>query len=266
MDDTQKSGILVVDDTKLMLDLMKSTLADSGYRIYTATNGSEALAVFAKQLDVTLIFCDITFQDDFNGFKILEALLEYRSSRQFRFCFITSHLDERVEAKARNCGADEFITKPIKPKELRKVTAKLMGESLGDNSEDAISLVVSEMHAAMQDCPVKPLIFIREITKHTILLECSADIQTNFAIKIFSPKLKAYLETEKPFFGLNVVRSLSVAQALKIAKKDKKKFRFLDADPRNYLIRCAIQDPQQEIKIRIEAAARRAKLQAKDAS
>ena len=72
---TNKEGILVVDDDVALCNLMRMALEQSGYLVWTAHSGPEALAVFAKHgSDLRLLVTDVRMPE-MSGFTLGEALV-----------------------------------------------------------------------------------------------------------------------------------------------------------------------------------------------
>ncbi len=267
MQQTQKSkplatglrdAILVVDDTPLMIELIRKTLEDSGYTIFEALNGEQAEQIFAANPSIKVVLCDINLGDGANGFEVLAALMPHRSHRFFKFCFITGQNDDNIKATALRYGADELLKKPVNPRTLRDTVSRLLGESSDETVQyDRIRIRIDQTHADLVDSPIRPHIQIRELTKYTMLLEVSGKISDGYCFKIFSPKLARTIESDSPFFTLKVTNSILISAAMRKAESESKAFRYTDGNPNNYLIRCHILDLTSTATNGIEALHRR---------
>tara|TARA_R110002020_G_scaffold466845_1_gene689863 strand:+ start:938 stop:1624 length:687 start_codon:yes stop_codon:yes gene_type:complete len=108
--------ILLIDDDAEILDLLRVILGSEGYEVFTASNGREGL-IDAKLLRPHLIILDI-MMPEMDG---LETCFEIRKSKILKntlVTFFTARGENYSEAAGLDMGADDYITKPIKPKVL----------------------------------------------------------------------------------------------------------------------------------------------------
>lgn len=124
----KKVKILLVDDEDDILDFLKYNLEKEGYKIYTAHNGQEGLKLAAEHIP-NLILLDI-MMPVMNGIEACYEIRKMPELNQTMIAFLTARSDEFTEVNALNAGADDFISKPIKPKVLlAKISAILRRES-----------------------------------------------------------------------------------------------------------------------------------------
>jgi Response regulators consisting of a CheY-like receiver domain and a winged-helix DNA-binding domain len=113
----KKAGkVLVVDDEKDILHIVKYNLELHGYEVETAENGIEALEK-NKTFRPDLILLDIMMPHK-NG---IETCIEIRANPEYDetlIIFLTAMSDEKSEIRGLEMGADDYIAKPIKPKLL----------------------------------------------------------------------------------------------------------------------------------------------------
>lgn len=114
--------ILIAEDDAMMMASIKYQLKKEGYYVSTANNGREAMAAFEKEspdLVVTDIIMPLTSGLEFIGF--------IRSSYNHIPVIVLSALDEEdTVIEAFNLGADDFLTKPVKPGELSVRVKRLL--------------------------------------------------------------------------------------------------------------------------------------------
>ena len=111
---TQK--VLVVDDEEPILELLKYNLEKSGYAVETARDGVEALGV-AKVFVPDLILLDIMIPV-MDGVETSRRIREMPEMQKTFVVFLTARAEEYSEVAAFDVGADDYITKPIKPRAL----------------------------------------------------------------------------------------------------------------------------------------------------
>ncbi len=117
--------ILLIDDDKRVTDTMKTILGTvKDYRVYTASSGRAGLrsALLRKP---HLIVLDV-MMPDMDGISVLERLKAHRRTRRIPVLMLTGTTDPDAVKKSMYWYADEYIAKPISPKELlAKVTRRL---------------------------------------------------------------------------------------------------------------------------------------------
>jgi two-component system phosphate regulon response regulator PhoB len=132
--------ILVVDDEPDIVALVAYHLAKAGYRVSTATNGSDALAQ-AKAETPALIVLDLMLPG-MSGFDVLEQLRADEATANAAVLMLTARREEPDRIRGLSLGADDYLTKPFSPQELvlriaailRRVTAG------GQSSSDIIKI------------------------------------------------------------------------------------------------------------------------------
>jgi two-component system alkaline phosphatase synthesis response regulator PhoP len=108
--------ILIVDDEPDIVDLLKYNLEKEGYSCSTATNGNQALRV-AEKFQPQLILLDI-MMPELDGIETCRRLREKEEFRGTYIVFLTARAEEYSELAGFEAGADDYITKPIKPRVL----------------------------------------------------------------------------------------------------------------------------------------------------
>ena len=108
--------ILVVDDEKDIIQIVKYNLELNGYEVEIAENGVDAISK-AKSFKPELILLDIMMPHK-DG---IQTCIELRANSEYDdtlIIFLTAKSDEQSEIKGLELGADDYISKPIKPKLL----------------------------------------------------------------------------------------------------------------------------------------------------
>jgi len=108
--------ILVVDDEKDIIQIVKYNLELNGYEVDIAENGVDAISK-AKSFKPDLILLDIMMPHK-DG---IQTCIELRANSAYDdtlIIFLTAKSDEQSEIKGLELGADDYISKPIKPKLL----------------------------------------------------------------------------------------------------------------------------------------------------
>ena len=121
--------ILVVDDEPDIVALVAYHLARVGYRVSTASSGTEALTL-ARSDCPTLIVLDLMLPG-ISGYEVLERLRADERTKHIAVLMLTARREEHDRIRGLTLGADDYLTKPFSPHELvlrvgailRRVTA-----------------------------------------------------------------------------------------------------------------------------------------------
>lgn len=116
--------ILLVDDEQDILEIVGYNLSQEGYQIVTATNGKEAIVKAKKELP-QLIIMDV-MMPEMDGMEACENIRKMPELSNVIITFLTARSEDYSQVAGFDAGADDYITKPIKPKLLvSKVKALL---------------------------------------------------------------------------------------------------------------------------------------------
>ena len=108
--------ILCVDDEPDILEILKYNLSNEGYNVSTAADGKSAIKI-AYSISPNLIIMDI-MMPKMDG---IEACEKLRSDEKFNdtiIMFLTARGEDYSHVAAYDAGADDYVTKPVKPKVL----------------------------------------------------------------------------------------------------------------------------------------------------
>ena len=128
--------ILLVDDEQDILEIVGYNLAQEGYQISTAINGKEAVEKAKKEVP-HLIIMDV-MMPEMDGMEACENIRKIPELKNVIITFLTARSEDYSQVAGFDAGADDYITKPIKPKLLiSKVKALLrrLKEEESSNSE-----------------------------------------------------------------------------------------------------------------------------------
>lgn len=112
----KKEKILLVDDEPDILDLISYNLEKEGYNIQTAGNGRDAIAI-AKEMLPDLILLDV-MMPGMDGMETCVELREIEDLKSTVIAFLTARGEDYSQIAGFEAGADDYISKPIKPRVL----------------------------------------------------------------------------------------------------------------------------------------------------
>ncbi|HMJ71490.1 MAG TPA: response regulator transcription factor [Cyclobacteriaceae bacterium] len=131
--------VLVVDDEEPILELLKYNLEKQGYDVRTAIDGQVAVDT-ARKFHPDLVLLDIMMpkMDGVEACRQIRAIPELANTF---IVFLTARSEEYSEVAAFDVGADDYITKPIKPRALMsRISALFRRDSKKKSSSNQIKI------------------------------------------------------------------------------------------------------------------------------
>ena len=108
--------ILLVDDEPDILEILSYPLKNEGFQVYTASNGLEAIKL-AKDIKPHLIVLDV-MMPEMDGIEACEIIRKDKKISNTLITFLSARGEDYSKIAGFNAGADDYFTKPIKPKVL----------------------------------------------------------------------------------------------------------------------------------------------------
>ncbi len=131
--------ILLVDDEPDILEIVEYNLAAEGYKVVTAENGEQAVKI-AKKRKPHLIILDV-MMPEMDGIEACEQIRKVPELSDTIITFLTARGEDYSQMAGFDAGADDYITKPIKPKVLvSKVKALLRRFKENGDSASIVTL------------------------------------------------------------------------------------------------------------------------------
>lgn len=140
--DYSKYKILLVDDEIDVLEFLSYNLKKEGFIVETATNGREAIT---KALEVLphLIVLDV-MMPGMDGMETCEEIKKIPSLKNAFVVFLTARGEDYSQISGFDAGADDYVTKPIKPKLLVSRLKALLRRHQDDVIETSETLQVKD--------------------------------------------------------------------------------------------------------------------------
>lgn len=136
--------ILVIEDERVIRDMLRTFLELEQYAVITAPDGAEGLAL-AKRVLPDLIICDV-MMPKLDGYQLKKELGKEDTTATIPFIFLTSMHERENIRKGMELGADDYLMKPVNMEELRTAIITQM-----EKREKLMSMKA----AAPQKLPVK---------------------------------------------------------------------------------------------------------------
>jgi putative two-component system response regulator len=146
-----QATVLIVDDTPQNISLLNAALMDD-YTIKVATSGQQAIDIcLSMQIDIILL--DV-MMPDMDGFETCQRLKENPLTRSIPVIFVTARGEVKDESMGFDCGAVDYITKPIRAAVVR---ARVHTHLALYNQNRALELLVQERTAELHESRLEVL-------------------------------------------------------------------------------------------------------------
>lgn len=119
-----KNRILIVDDEGETIELLQPRLEVAGYEVVCALGGEEGLEK-ARQEKPDLVLLDV-MMPKLNGYQVCRELKRDPKTKGMKIVMLTAKVQESDKYWGRECGADDYVTKPYEPKELLAAIKNLL--------------------------------------------------------------------------------------------------------------------------------------------
>ncbi|MBK5212585.1 MAG: response regulator transcription factor [Flavobacteriaceae bacterium] len=130
--------ILLVDDELDILEIVRYNLTSEGYHVETAENGIEAITL-AKKVKPQLIIMDV-MMPKMDGIEACEKIRNIPELSETVITFLTARGEDYSQMAGFEAGADDYITKPIKPKVLVSKVKALLRRFKEETEDEKIKL------------------------------------------------------------------------------------------------------------------------------
>lgn len=135
----KKIKILCIDDDQDILEILSYNFEKEGYKVYTAVNGKKGIEM-AKAKTPDLIMLDV-MMPEMDGVETCAKLNEDPVLRNSIKVFLTARNEDYSQIAGFESGADDYVTKPIKPKVLISRVKALLRRRNHDVYDDANQII-----------------------------------------------------------------------------------------------------------------------------
>lgn len=125
--------ILLVDDEEDILEFVSYNLQREGFRVYSARNGLEAIEMAGK-VKPDLVILDV-MMPEMDGIAACEEIRKLPACKNVIIAFLTARGEDYSQIAGFEAGADDYITKPIRPKVLISRVKALLKRSGGVSTD-----------------------------------------------------------------------------------------------------------------------------------
>lgn len=130
--------ILLVDDEPDIVEFLSYNLKKEGYNVFFANNGKDAIEIARKERP-HLIILDV-MMPDMDGIETCREIREIKDLKDVIIAFLTARSEDYTQIAGFEVGADDYITKPIKPRVfISRVKALLRRLQSNANDENSVA-------------------------------------------------------------------------------------------------------------------------------
>ena len=124
--------ILIVDDEPDILEFLGYNLRNAGYEVMETNNGKSAIEI-AKDYNPDLIILDV-MMPEMDGIETCYLIKENPEIKDVLICFLTARSEDFSQIAGLDSGADDYLTKPIKPKVFLSKIKSILRRKIGSQS------------------------------------------------------------------------------------------------------------------------------------
>ena len=143
MSDKENIKILLVDDDSDIQEFISYNLKKENYHVFTANNGQEAIEI-AKKEKPALVILDV-MMPIMDGIETCNKLREINGLENIIITFLSARGEDYSQIAGFDAGADDYITKPIKPNVLIKKINSLLRRTIEKKSETNKKLILKSL-------------------------------------------------------------------------------------------------------------------------
>lgn len=119
----ENKKVLIVDDEENICIFFKDIFERSGFTVYTAISGQDAMAIFKENKPQ---ICIIDIHMPFSEFDGIEVLRRVKAIDKTTFCAMITRIDDPDKiAEAASLGAEQYLVKPTRIEKIKELVEKL---------------------------------------------------------------------------------------------------------------------------------------------
>ena len=139
-DSNKTKSILLIDDEKDILEFLSYNLKKEGYKVYTSDNAQAGIQMI-KDFSPSLIILDV-MMPNMDGIEACQIIRKDLNIRQPLIAFLTSRAEDYSQIAGFEAGADDYISKPIRPRLLASKVESLFRRIESSESKQTNSKLI----------------------------------------------------------------------------------------------------------------------------
>jgi DNA-binding response OmpR family regulator len=117
--------VLVVDDDRAIVELMRDFLEAEGFQVHTALDAVEAEAILDRAT-VDCVLLDVMMPGEFNGLQVCRRLREMQALAHTKVVLLSARAQATDIQEGMAAGADAYMVKPFSPQRLIETVQRLV--------------------------------------------------------------------------------------------------------------------------------------------
>lgn len=109
-------SVLIIDDEADIRDILEYNLKKEGFNVFTASNGRKGIEI-ARSEQPDIVILDV-MMPEMDGIEVCDVLRKDPTTKHIRICFLTARSEDYSQIAGLDAGADDYVSKPIKPRVL----------------------------------------------------------------------------------------------------------------------------------------------------
>ena len=109
-------SVLIIDDEADIREILEYNLKKEGFTVFTASNGRHGIEI-ARAENPDLVILDV-MMPEMDGIEVCDVLRNDPATKHMRICFLTARSEDYSQIAGLDAGADDYVSKPIKPRVL----------------------------------------------------------------------------------------------------------------------------------------------------
>jgi len=119
-----KKRIIIVEDSKTILEVLSFSLEKAGYDVFTAESGKDALNFFNGNA-IDLVITDL-YMPEMDGLELVKNIKQIENYNKIPILFLTTESEQSKKTQAKEIGATGWVIKPFVPEKLVQAINKLL--------------------------------------------------------------------------------------------------------------------------------------------
>ena len=152
MENLKGHTILLVDDEADILEFLSYNLRKEGFKVFTASDGEEGVRM-TQQFQPSLILMDI-MMPKMDGIEACQFIRKDLNLQQPIIAFLTSRAEDYAQIAGFEAGADDYITKPIRPRllisKVESLLRRLSNNLVNSSSVNTSNLIIEREKFSVQ--------------------------------------------------------------------------------------------------------------------
>ena len=152
MENLKGHTILLVDDEADILEFLSYNLRKEGFKVFTASDGEEGVRM-TQQFQPSLIIMDI-MMPKMDGIEACQFIRKDLNLQQPIIAFLTSRAEDYAQIAGFEAGADDYITKPIRPRllisKVESLLRRLSNNLVNSSSVNTSNLIIEREKFSVQ--------------------------------------------------------------------------------------------------------------------